>query len=135
MSKIEMSKEFLLFLVTTLKMLKTIIIQHGETIRNYLDVRAMSTMNRILCQEERFKQISKDMTKLMKRIISNEEFILYLENSKKLSDKLSLTKDSINTQVESAIADFQIHFKDLNEKMEEMDNTLNSIIQSLKENN
>lgn len=51
-----------------------------------------------------------------------------------MSNELSKTEDSINKQVENAITDFQLHFKDLKHKITEFDHTLNSIIESLKEN-
>ncbi|MFW9828245.1 MAG: hypothetical protein ACFFEY_11660 [Candidatus Thorarchaeota archaeon] len=135
MLRIEIDRNIIISLIKTLKMLKKIIIEHSETFRNYLDIRAMSIMNRILYQEERFKKISNDIKFLMERIISNAEFELYLETYKKMSNDLSITEDSINTQVENAIADFQLYFKDFKEKMTEIDHTLNMVIESLKENN
>ena len=51
-----MDKEIALSLINALKTLKNIMIKHNKTFRDYLDVRSMFTMNRILYQGERFKE-------------------------------------------------------------------------------
>ena len=69
-----MEKKAVLSLINALKTLKDIIIKHNETFRNYLDIRSMSTMNRLLYQQERFEKITKDINSLMKRVVNKEDF-------------------------------------------------------------
>ena len=64
-----MNKEIVLSLINALKTLKNIMIKHNEALANYIDVRSMSTMNRLLSQGERFKKITKDINSLMKLLL------------------------------------------------------------------
>ena len=127
-----MNKEIVLSLINALKMLKNIMIEHNEAIANYIDVRSMSTMNRLLSQGERFKKITEDINSLMKRALNQKDFELYLENSNRMLKDLSKREEAINEQVKKAINEFQLDLKGLKEKILEFDNILNEISDSLK---
>lgn len=127
-----MEKKAVLSLINALKTLKDIIIKHNETFRNYLDIRSMSTMNRLLYQQERFEKITKDINSLMKRVVNKEDFESCLESSNKILNELSIKETSVNEQVKNGIDDFQSDLKDLKEKMVEFEDNLNKIIDSLK---
>jgi len=127
-----MDKEPFLSLINALKTLKNIMIEHNEAIANYIDVRSMSTMNRLLSQGERFKKITEDINSLMKRALNQKDFELYLENSNRMLKDLSKREETINEQVKKAINEFQLDLKGLKEKILEFDNILNEISDSLK---
>ena len=127
-----MNKEIVLSLINALKTLKNIMIEHNEAIANYIDVRSMSTMNRLLSQGERFKKITEDINSLMKRALNQKDFELYLENSNRMLKDLSKREETINEQVKKAINEFQLDLKGLKEKILEFDNILNEISDSLK---
>jgi len=103
-----MNKEIVLSLINALKTLKNIMIKHNQTFRNYIDVRSMFTMNRILYQGERFKKITEDINSLMKKALSQKDFGSYLENSNKMLRDLLKREESINEKVETAVGDFQL---------------------------
>jgi hypothetical protein len=69
----------------------------------------------------------------MKHVINKGEFELYSESSTKILSTFSIKEDSINKKVENAIVDYQLHLKDLKEKMAEIDQSLNKSIDYLKE--
>ena len=127
-----MDNEIVLSLINALKTLKNIMIKHNETFRNYLDVRSMSTMNRILYQGERFKKVTQDIKLLMKNALSQQDFESYLENSNKMQRDLLKREEALNEQVEKAIRDFQLSLTNLKDKLLDMDSLLNEISDSLK---
>jgi len=127
-----MNKEIGLSLINALKTLKNIMINHNQTFRNYLDVRSMFTMNRILYQGERFKKITEDINSLMKKALSQKDFGSYLENSNKMLRDLLKREESINERVEKAVGDFQLSLKDLKDKILDFDSLLDEINNSLK---
>jgi len=103
--EMRMNKEIVLSLINALKTLKNIMINHNKTFRDYLDVRSMFTMNRILYQGERFKKITEDINSLMKKALSQKDFGSYLENSNKMLRDLLKREESINEKVEKAVGD------------------------------
>ena len=127
-----MNKEIVLSLINALKTLKNIMIKHNKTFRDYLDVRSMFTMNRILYQGERFKKITEDINSLMKEALSQKDFESYLENSNKLLRDLLKREESLNEKVEKAVGDFQLSLKDLKDKILDFDSLLDEINNSLK---
>ena len=127
-----MNKEIALSLINALKTLKNIMINHNKTFRNYLDVRSMFMMNRILYQGERFKKITEDINLLMKKALSQKDFESYLENSNKMLRDLLKSEESLNEQVEKAIGDFQLSLKELKDKILDFDSLLDEINNSLK---
>jgi len=127
-----MNKEIVLSLINALKTLKNIMIKHNQTFRNYLDVRSMFTMNRILYQGERFKKITEDINSLMKKALSQKDFGSYLENSNKMLRDLLKREESINEKVEKAIGDFQSSLHELKDKILDFDSLLDEINNSLK---
>ena len=127
-----MNKEIVLSLINALKTLKNIMIKHNQTFRNYLDVRSMFTMNRILYQGERFKKITEDINSLMKKALSQKDFGSYLENSNRMLRDLLKREESLNERVEKAIGDFQLSLKDLKDKILDFDSLLDEINNSLK---
>ena len=62
-----MNKEIVLSLINALKTLKNIMINHDKPFKDYLDVRSMFMMNRILYQGERFKKITEKRNLLNER--------------------------------------------------------------------
>ncbi len=122
-----MNKEIILSLINALKTLKNIMINHNKTFRDYIEVRSMFTMNRILYQGERFKKITEDINLLMKKVISQKDFESYIENSNKMLRDLSKRKESLNDKVEIAVGDFQLIFKDLKDKILDFDSLLDEI--------
>ena len=127
-----MNKEIVLSLINALKTLKNIMIKHNKTFRDYLDVRSMFTMNRILYQGERFKKITEDINSLMKKALSQKDFESYLENSNKMLRDLLKREESLNEKVETAVGDFQLSLKDLKDKILDFDSLLDEINNSLK---
>jgi len=127
-----MNKEIVLSLINALKTLKNIMIKHNQTFRNYLDVRSMFTMNRILYQGERFQKITEDIKLLMKKALSQKDFESYLENSNKMLRDLLKREESINEKVEKAIGDFQSSLNELKDKILDFDSLLDEIKNSLK---
>jgi len=127
-----MNKEIVLSLINVLKTLKNIMINHNKTFRDYLDVRSMFTMNRILYQGERFKKITEDIKSLMEKALSQKDFGSYLENSNKMLRDLLKREESINEKVEKAVGDFQLSLKDLKDKILDFDSLLDEINNSLK---
>jgi len=127
-----MDKEIVLSLINALKTLKDIMIKHNKTFRDYLDVRSMFTMNRILYQGERFKKITEDTNSLMKEALSLKDFESYLENSNKMLRDLLKREESLNEKVEKAVGDFQLSLKDLKDKILDFDSLLDEINNSLK---
>ena len=127
-----MNKEIVLSLINALKTLKNIMINHNKTFRDYLDVRSMFMMNRILYQGERFKKITEDINLLMKKTLSQKDFESYLENSNKMLRDLLKREESINEKVEKAIGDFQSSLNELKDKILDFDSLLDEINNSLK---
>ena len=127
-----MEKEIVLSLINALKTLKNIMIKHNETFRNYLDVRSMSTMNRILYQGERFKKVTQDIKLLMKNALSQQDFESYLENSNKMQRDLLKREEALNEQVEKAIRDFQLSLTNLKDKLLDIDSLLDDLKDKLE---
>ena len=127
-----MGKEIVLSLINALKTLKNIMIKHNETFRNYLDVRSMFMMNRILYQGERFKKITQDINSLMKNALSQQDFESYLENSEKMQKDLLKREESLNEQVEKAIGDFQLTLTILKDKILDIDSLLDDLKDKLE---
>jgi len=127
-----MGKEIVLSLINALKTLKNIMIKHNETFRNYLDVRSMFMMNRILYQGERFKKITQDINSLMKNTLSQQDFESYLENSDKIQKDLLKREESLNEQVEKAIGDFQLTLTNLKDKILDIDSLLDDLKDKLE---
>jgi len=127
-----MNKEIVLSLINALKTLKNIMFNHNKTFRDYLDVRSMFMMNRILYQGERFKKITEDINLLMKKALRQKDFESYLENSNKMLRDLLKSEESLNEQVEKAIGDFQLSLKELKDKILDFDSLLDEINNSLK---
>ncbi len=127
-----MNKEIVLSLINALKTLKNIMINHNKTFRDYLDVRSMFMMNRILYQGERFQKITEDINLMMKKALSQKDFESYLENSNKMLRDLLKREESLNERVEKAVGDFQISLKDLKDKILDFDSLLDEINNSLK---
>ena len=69
-----MNKEIVLSVINALKTIKNIMINHNKTFRDYLDVRSMFVMNRILYQGERFQKITEDINLMMKKALSQKDF-------------------------------------------------------------
>jgi len=130
--EIRMNKEIVLTLINALKTLKNIMIEHNKTFRDYIEVRSMFTMNRILYQGERFKKITEDINLLIEKVISQKDFESYFENSNKMLRDLSKREESLNEKVEIAVGDFQLSLKDLKDKILDFDSLLDEINNSLK---
>ncbi len=128
----KMNKEIVLSLINALKTLKNIMINHNKTFRDYLDVRSMFMMNRILYQGERFKKITEDINLLMKKALRQKDFESYLENSNKMLRDLLKREESLNVQVEKAIGDFQLSLNELKDRILDFDSLLDEINNSLK---
>ncbi len=127
-----MNKEIVLSLINALKTLKNIMINHNKTFRDYLDVRSMFMMNRILYQGERFKKITEDINLLMKKALRQKDFESYLENSNKMLRDLLKREESLNVQVQKALGDFQLSLNELKNKLVDFDSLLDEINNSLK---
>ena len=127
-----MNKESVLSLINALKTLKNIMINHNKTFRDYLDVRSMFMMNRILFQGERFKKITEDINLLMKKALPQKDFESYLENSNKMLRDLLKKEESLNEQVEKAIKTFQLSLNELKDRILDFDSLLDEINNSLK---
>jgi len=128
----KMNKEIVLSLINALKTLKNIMINHNKTFRDYLDVRSMFMMNRILYQGERFKKITEDINLLMKKALRQKDFESYLENSNKMLRDLLKREESLNDKVEKAIGAFQLSLNELKDRILDFDSLLDEIINSLK---
>ena len=127
-----MNKEIVLSLINALKTLKNIMINHNKTFRDYLDVRSMFMMNRILYQGERFKKITEDINLLMKKALCQKDFESYLENSNKMLRDLLKREESLNDKVEKAIGAFQLSLNELKDRILDFDSLLDEINNSLK---
>ena len=127
-----MNKEIVLSLINALKTLKNIMINHNKTFSDYLDVRSMFMMNRILYQGERFKKITEDINLLMKKALRQKDFESYLENSNKMLRDLLKREEYINEQVKKAIGDFQLSLNELKDRILDFDSLLDEINNSLK---
>jgi len=127
-----MNKEIVLSLINALKTLKNIMINHNKTFRDYLDVRSMFMMNRILYQGERFKKITEDINLLMKKALRQKDFESYLENSNKILRDLLKREESLNEQVDEAIGAFQLSLNELKDRILDFDSLLDEINKSLK---
>ncbi len=127
-----MNKEIVLSLINALKTLKNIMINHNKTFRDYLDVRSMFMMNRILYQGERFKKITEDINLLMKKALRQKDFESYLENSNKMLRDLLKREESLNDKVEKAIGAFQLSLNELKDRILDFDSLLDEINNSLK---
>jgi len=127
-----MNKEIVLSLINALKTLKNIMINHNKTFRDYLDVRSMFVMNRILYQGERFQKITEDINLMMKKALSQKDFESYIENSNKMLRDLLKREESLNEKVEKAIGDFQSSLNELKDKILDFDSLLDEINNSLK---
>jgi len=127
-----MDKEIVLSLINAVKSQKNIMIKHNETFRNYLDVRSLFMMNRILYQGERFKKITQDINSLMKKSLSQQDFELYLETSNKIQGDLLKREESLNKQVEKAIKDFQLNLVNLKDKLLDIDSLLDDLKEKLE---
>ena len=127
-----MNKEIVLSLINALKTLKNIMINHNKTFRDYLDVRSMFMMNRILFQGERFKKITEDINLLMKKALPQKDFESSLENSNKMLRDLLKKEESLNEQVEKAIKTFQLSLNELKDRILDFDSLLDEINNSLK---
>jgi len=127
-----MNKEIVLSLINALKTLKNIMINHNKTFRDYLNVRSMFVMNRILYQGERFQKITEDINLLMEKALSQKDFKSYLENSNKMLRDLLKREESINEKVEKVIGDFQSSLNELKDKILDFDSLLDEINNSLK---
>jgi len=128
----KMNKEIVLSLINALKTLKNIMINHNKTFRDYLDVRSMFMMNRILYQGERFKKITEDINLLMKKALRQKDFESYLENSNKILRDLLKREESLNEQVDEAIGAFQLSLNELKDRILDFDSLLDEINKSLK---
>ena len=128
----KMNKEIVLSLINALKTLKNIMINHNKTFRDYLDVRSMFMMNRILYQGERFKKITEDINLLMKKTLPQKDFESYLENSNKMLRDLLKKEESLNEQAEKAIKTFQLSLNELKDRILDFDTLLDEINNSLK---
>jgi hypothetical protein len=128
----KMNKEIVLSLINALKTLKNIMINHNKTFRDYLDVRSMFMMNRILYQGERFKKITEDINLLMKKALRQKDFESYLENSNKMLRDLLKREESLNDKVEKAIGAFQLSLNELKDRILDFDSLLDEINNSLK---
>ena len=128
----KMNKEIVLSLINALKTLKNIMINHNKTFRDYLDVRSMFMMNRILFQGERFKKITEDINLLMKKALPQKDFESYLEDSNKMLRDLLKKEESLNEQVEKAIKTFQLSLNELKDRILDFDSLLDEINNSLK---
>ena len=127
-----MNKEIVLSLINALKTLKNIMINHNKTFRDYLDVRSMFMMNRILYQGERFKKITEDINLLMKKALRQKDFESYLENSNKMLRDLLKREESLNDKVEKAIGAFQLSLNELKDRIVDFNSLLDEINNSLK---
>jgi len=127
-----MNKEIVLSLINALKTLKNIMINHNKTFRDYLDVRSMFMMNRILYQGERFQKITEDINLLMKKALRQKDFESYLENSNKILRDLLKREESLNDKVEKAIGTFQLSLNELKDRILDFDSLLDEINNSLK---
>ncbi|GAH50267.1 unnamed protein product [marine sediment metagenome] len=127
-----MNKEIVLSLINALKTLKNIMINHNKPFRDYLDVRSMFMMNRILYQGERFKKITEDINLLMKKALRQKDFESYLENSNKMLRDLLKREESLNVQIQKALGDFQLSLNELKNKLVDFDSLLDEINNSLK---
>ena len=127
-----MNKEIVLSLINALKTLKNIMINHNKTFRDYLDVRSMFMMNRILYQGERFQKITEDINLLMEKALSQKDFKSYLENSNKMLRDLLKREESLNDKVEKAIGAFQLSLNELKDRIVDFDSLLDEINNSLK---
>lgn len=127
-----MNKEIVLSLINALKTLKNIMINHNKTLGEYLDVRSMFMMNRILYQGERLKKITEDINLLMKKALRQKDFESYLENSNKMLRDLLKREEYLNEQVKKAIGDFQLSLKELKDRILDFDSLLDEINNSLK---
>ncbi len=127
-----MNKEIVLSLINALKTLKNIMINHNKTFRDYLDVRSMFMMNRILYQGERFKKITEDINLLMKKALRQKDFESYLDNSNKMLRDLLKREESLNVRVEKAIGAFQLSLNELKDRILDLDSLLDEINNSLK---
>ena len=127
-----MNKEIVLSLINALKTLKNIMINYNKTFGEYLDVRSMFMMNRILYQGERFKKITEDINLLMKKALRQKDFESYLENSNKMLRDLLKREEYINEQVKKAIGDFQLSLNELKDRILDFDSLLDEINNSLK---
>jgi len=127
-----MNKESVLSLINALKTLKNIMIYHNKTFRDYLDVRSMFMMNRILYQGERFKKITEDINLLMKKALPQKDFESYLENSNKMLRDLLKKEESLNERVEKALGAFQLSLNELKDRILDFDSLLDEINNSLK---
>ena len=125
-------KEIVLSLINALKTLKNIMINHNKTFRDYLDVRSMFMMNRILYQGERFQKITEDINLLMKKALRQKDFESYLENSNKILRDLLKREESLNDKVEKAIGAFQLSLNELKDRILDFDSLLDEINNSLK---
>jgi len=130
--EMRMNKEIVLSLINALKTLKNIMINHNKTFRDYLNVRSMFVMNRILYQGERFQKITEDINLLMEKALSQKDFKSYLENSNKMLRDLLKREESINEKVEKVIGDFQSSLNELKDKILDFDSLLDEINNSLK---
>ena len=130
--EMRMNKEIILSLINALKTLKNIMINHNKTFRDYLDVRSMSMINRILYQGEKFKKITEEINLLMKKALSQKDFGSYLENSNKMLRDLLKREESVNEKVEKAVGDFQSSLNQLKNKILDFDSLLDEINNSLK---
>jgi len=127
-----MTKEIVLSLINSLKMLKNIMMNHNKTFRDYVYVRSMFVMNRILYQGERFQKITEDINLMMKKALNQKDFESYLENSNKMLRDLLKREESVNEKVEKAIGDFQSSLHELKDKILDFDSLLDEINNSLK---
>ena len=127
-----MNKEIVLSLINALKTLKSIMIDHNKTFRDYLDVRSLFMMNRILYQGERFKKITEDINLLMKKALRQKDFESYLENSNKMLRDLLKREESLNERGEKAIGAFQLSLNELKDRILDFDSLLDEINNSLK---
>ncbi len=134
-NEVIMDIKIILALINGLKTLRNIIIKYNEAVKEYEDIRSISIMNRLVYQQERFDKITKDIKLLMKRVVTKEEFKLYLLDFKKMSNELSMKEKSLNKQAENTIIDIHLHLKDLNKKMVEFEVNLNKLSDSLKDDN
>ena len=128
----KMNKESVLSLINGLKTLKNIMINHNKTFRDYLDVRSLFMMNRILYQGERFKKITEDINLLMKKALRQKDFESYLENSNKMLRDLLKREESLNERGEKAIGAFQLSLNELKDRILDFDSLLDEINNSLK---
>jgi hypothetical protein len=128
----KMNKEIVLSLINALKTLKNITINHNKTFGEYIDVRSMFMMNRIIYQGERLKKITEDINLLMKKALRQKDFESYLENSNKMLRDLLKREEYLNEQVKKAIGDFQLSLNELKNRILDFDSLLDEINNSLK---